>query len=77
LKSSTLITVLEGNIFALVKKEASDEQISEIRREMDRSLKPHRAKMSRGQMSQLESQFLRNRLIEEFGIPRLSLYFLT
>lgn len=69
--------VLEENIFALVKKEASDEQISEIHREMERSLKRHRAKMSREQMSELENQYLRKRLLEEFGIPRLSLYFLT
>jgi hypothetical protein len=71
------LTVLEENIFALVKKEASDEQISRIRQEMDRSLARYRTKMSREQISQLENQYLEKRLFEEFGIPRLSLFYLT
>jgi hypothetical protein len=70
-------TVLEQNIFALVKKEASDEQLSEIRREMDRSLGPYRAKMSREQISQLERQYLQKRVFEVFEIPRLSLFYQT
>jgi hypothetical protein len=71
------LTVLEEAISALLEKEASDEQMSPIRPEMDRSLGPYRAKMSREQISQLERQYLQKRVFELFEIPRLSLFYLT
>jgi hypothetical protein len=71
------VTVLEENICALVKREVSNEQISEIRREMDRSLSRYRTKMSREQISKLENQYLAKRLFDAFEVPRLSLFYLT
>ena len=48
-----------------------------IRREMDRSLAPYRRKMTAEQLAQLERQYLQKRMFEHFGVPRLSLFYLT
>jgi hypothetical protein len=71
------LTVLEENVSSLLEKEVSDEQKSRIRQEMDRSLEPYRAKISREQILQLERQYLQKRVFEVFEIPRLSLFYLT
>lgn len=71
------LTVLEENVSSLLEKEVSDEQKSRIRQEMDRSLGPYRAKISREQILQLERQYLQKRVFEVFEIPRLSLFYLT
>jgi hypothetical protein len=71
------LTVLEEKLAATVSVEADAELLLEIRREMDRSLAPYRRKMSAEQLAQLERQYLQKRLFERFGVPRLSLFYLT
>jgi hypothetical protein len=71
------LTVLEEKLAAALSADADEEILLSIRREMDRSLAPYRRKMSAEQLSQLERQYTQKRLFEEFGVPRLSLFYLT
>lgn len=71
------VTVLEAKLSAALTADADEEILLAIRREMDSSLAPYRRKMSVEQLAQLERQYLQKRLFEQFGVPRLSLFYLT
>lgn len=71
------LTVLEEKVTAALSADADEEALLGIRREMDRSLAPYRRKMSAEQLAQLERQYMQKRLFEQFGVPRLSLFYLT
>ncbi len=71
------LTILEEKLAAALSADADDEAMLSIRREMDRSLAPYRRKMSADQLAQLERQYLQKRTFEHFGVPRLSLFYLT
>ena len=71
------LTVLEEKLTAALSADADEEAMLAIRREMDRALAPYRRKMSAGQLAQLERQYVQKRLLEQFDLPRLSLFYLT
>lgn len=71
------LTVMEEKLSAGLTAEAEEEILLGVRREMDRSLAPYRRKMTAEQLSQLERQYMQKRLFEYFGVPRLSLFYLT
>jgi hypothetical protein len=71
------LTVLEEKLVATLAADADEESLLAIRREMDRSLAPYRRKMSAEQLAQLERQYSQKRLLERFGVPRLSLFYLS
>jgi len=71
------LTILEEKLTAALSADADEASLLSIRREMDRSLAPYRRKMSAEQLGQLERQYIQKRLFESFGIPRLSLFYLT
>jgi len=71
------LTVLEDGLYAALQASADGEIVLEIRREMDRQLAPYRRKMTAEQLALLEQQYLRRRLFESYGLPRLSLFYLT
>ncbi len=71
------LTVLEERLVAALTAAASDDQIVEIRRELDRALARYRRKMTAEQIASLERQYVQKRLFETFGLPRLSLFYLT
>ncbi|MGH9698870.1 MAG: hypothetical protein ACRD5R_04055 [Candidatus Acidiferrales bacterium] len=71
------LTVAEEKLSAGLTAEAEEEIQLGVRREMDRSLAPYRRKMTAEQLSQLERQYMQKRLFEFFGVPRLSLFYLT
>jgi hypothetical protein len=71
------MTVQEEKLSAALVADADDESMLSIRREMDRSLAPYRRKMNAEQLAQLERQYLQKRTFEYFGVPRLSLFYLT
>jgi hypothetical protein len=71
------LTVLEEKLTAALSADADEEAMLAFRREMDRSLAPYRRKMTAEQLAQLERQYLQKRLFEQFGVPRLSLFYLT
>lgn len=71
------LTVLEEKLAAALTAGASEALMLDIRREMDRALAPYRRKMTAEQLRQLERQYIQKRLFETYGVPRLSLFYLT
>jgi hypothetical protein len=70
------LTAIEEKMIARLRSEADDEALFEARRTLDRELQPYRGKMSAQQLSMLEKQFLERKLLENKGLPRLSLFYL-
>jgi len=71
------LTVLEDKLLATLQSQASEDQMLHIRREMDGQLAMYRRKMKAEQLFVVEKQFLHKRLLEEFGLPRLSLFYFS
>jgi len=70
------LTVLEEKLFAVLHAAASDELLLQVRATADRELAPYRRKMPAAQIEQLHKQFVNKRLLEERGLPRLSLFYM-
>lgn len=70
------LTILDDKQQALLASHANDERMLQIRREMDGQLVAYRGKMKAEQLALVEKQYIQKRLLEEFGLPRLSLYYL-
>lgn len=70
------LTAIEEKMIARLRASASEEQLFEARRELDRELKPYRSKMTADQLAMLEKKFLERRLLESAALPRLSLFYL-
>jgi hypothetical protein len=71
------LTVLDEKLHAVLMSQANDELMLGIRREVDGQLAPYRRKMRAEQLALVEKQYVQKRLLEEFGLPRLSLYYLS
>lgn len=70
------LTVLEEKLFAVLLASTPDDAIVAVRAEADRELAPYRRKMSGSQIEQLQKQYLHKRLLEKYGLPRLSLFYM-
>jgi hypothetical protein len=70
------LTALEEKLIATVRAAQSEEQLFTARRELDSQLRAYRGKMSAEQLSMLERQYLDRRLLEQAGLPRLSLFYM-
>jgi hypothetical protein len=70
------LTVAEEKLFAVLLAATPDEQIVNVRAEADRELAPYRRKMPSAQIEQLQKQYVHKRLLEKYGLPRLSLFYL-
>lgn len=70
------LTVLEEKLFAALLAATPDDQIVEVHADADRELAPYRRKMSAVQIEQLQKQYLHKRLLEKYGLPRLSLFYM-
>ena len=71
------LTILDDKLHAVLTSHASEETMLKIRREMDGQLAAYRRKMKAEQIALVEKQYLQKRLLEEFGLPRLSLYYFS
>lgn len=71
------LTVLDDRIHAGLLLHAGDDLMLRLRREMDSALVGYRRKMKAEQLALVEKQYLQKRLLEEFRIPRLSLFYLS
>jgi len=71
------LTVLEEKLFAILLATTPDEQIVQMRGEADRELSPYRRKMPASQIEQLQKQYVHKRLLELYGVPRLSLFYMS
>ena len=70
------LTVLEDKLFAVLLAATPDEDIVTVRAEADRDLAPYRRKMASAQIEQLQKQYVHKRLLEKYGLPRLSLFYM-
>jgi hypothetical protein len=70
------LTVLEEKMLADARTRQTEEQALQARQDLDRQLRPYRSKMTADQLTMLEKQFLERSLLEESGLPRLSLFYM-
>jgi hypothetical protein len=70
------LTALEEKLNASLLRGTTVEVLAQIRAEVDRGLMPYRRKMPAAEVDLLERRFLKNRLLEHYKIPRLSLFYL-
>jgi len=71
------LTVLDDKMRAALASHATEEMMLNIRREVDGQLAAYRRKMKADQLALVEKQYVQKRLLEEFGLPRLSLFYLA
>lgn len=71
------LTVLDEKLQALLASHATEDLLLQIRREVDAQLAAYRRKMKAEQLALVEKQYLQKRLLEEFGLPRLSLFYFS
>ena len=70
------LSALEEKLIAKLKSTAEDSRLVELKREIDTELTPLRSKMTAPQLSMFEQQMWRRKLLQQSGIPRLSLFYL-
>lgn len=70
------LTALEEKLTSIIKIEADESTLIEIQNEVDRSLAPIRSKMTIEQLAMLGEQLRKRKLMERYGVPRLSLFYL-
>jgi hypothetical protein len=70
------LTVLEDKMAAIARATQSEEDLLQARRELESTLRPYRSKMTADQLAMLERQYLERRLLDNAGLPRLSLFYL-
>jgi hypothetical protein len=71
------LTVLDDKLQAALTQHASEERMLRLRREVDAQLAAYRRKMKAEQLALVERQYLQKRLLDEFKLPRLSLYYFS
>jgi hypothetical protein len=70
------LAVMEEKLFAGLLASTPDEEIVAVRADADRDLAPYRRKMSGAQIEQLQKQYVHKKLLEKYGLPRLSLFYM-
>jgi hypothetical protein len=70
------LTVQEEKLFAALLTATPDDDLVAVRTDADRDLAPYRRKMTGAQIEQLHKQYVHKRLLERYGVPRLSLFYM-
>jgi hypothetical protein len=70
------LTVLEEKLFAVLLAAVPDDEVVAVRAQADRELAPYRSKMPVAQIEQLQKQYAHKKLLEKYGLPRLSLFYM-
>jgi hypothetical protein len=71
------LSAIEEKLGGAIRSAADENMLVAIRADLDRQLSPYRRRMSAEQLAQLERQYTQKRLLEQFGVPRLSLFYLN
>jgi hypothetical protein len=71
------MTILDEKIHAALLTHASEDLMLKIRREVDSQLAAYRRKMKAEQLALVEKQYSQKRLLDEYQLPRLSLYYFS
>jgi hypothetical protein len=75
-EAEQVLSALEEKLIAKLKFTADDQTMIELKREVDSELNPFRSTMTAAQLTMLEQQMWRRKLLERFDVPRLSLFYL-
>jgi len=75
-ETERILTALEEKLNATLQRGTPVEVLTQLRAEVDRGLATFRRKMTAPEVDLLERRFLKNRLLEHYKIPRLSLFYL-
>ena len=70
------LTVVEEKLLAALLAATPDDTVVGVRADADRELSAYRRTMSGAQIEQLQKQYLHKRLLERYGLPRLSLFYM-
>ena len=70
------LTVMEEKLFAGLLAATADDDVVAARAQADRELAAYRRNMSAAQIDQLMKQYVHKRLLEKYGLPRLSLFYM-
>jgi hypothetical protein len=70
------LTTLEEKLFATLTTHVPEEMLQRFKTEAARDLAAYRSRMSAVQLRQVEQQFVHKRLLEEYQLPRLSLFYM-
>ena len=71
------LLVLEEKLFAALLTTVPEVELLSLREQAARELAPYRSRMQALQIRQIEQQFLQKRLLEKYGVPRLSLFYMS
>jgi hypothetical protein len=71
------LSAVEEKLTAALLAQADEGMLVSIHSDLDKQLAPYRRRMSAEQLGQLERQYTQTRLLERFGLPRLSLFYLN
>lgn len=71
------LTALEDKMAAIARTRLSDEDLFQMRRDLDFQLRPYRSKMTADQLARLEKSFLDRKVYEHCSLPRLSLFYIA
>ncbi len=70
------LTTLEEKLFASLTAAVPEELLLEFKTEAARDLAGYRSRMGAVQIRQIEQQFVHKRLLEQYQLPRLSLFYM-
>lgn len=70
------LSALEEKLVAYMTVQADDTLLLELKRAVDSDLNPFRSTMTAEQLAMIEGQLRRRKLLEKFGLPHLSLFYL-
>ena len=71
------LLVLEEKLFAALLTTVPEAELLSLREQPARELAPYRSRIQALQIRQIEQQFLQKRLLEKYGVPRLSLFYMS
>jgi hypothetical protein len=71
------LSAIEEKLTASLLTSSDENLLVQIRADLDRQLAPYRRRMSAEQLARLERQYMQKRLVERFGLPRLSLFYMN
>ena len=75
-ETEALLTVWEEKLQAVLLTATPDDELVKVKAEADRQIAPYRGKMNAAQLQQLQRQYLQQRLLQRYGLPRLSLFYM-
>ncbi|MDE3188571.1 MAG: hypothetical protein KGM96_13735 [Acidobacteriota bacterium] len=71
------LTVLEEKLFATLTAAAPEDLLVALKEHAARELAPYRSRMGAVQLRQVEHQFVQKQLLVHYGLPRLSLFYMS